>query len=173
MSGFMINRAIQSGNLTRDPELRATRSGTAVCSVSIAVNERYKDGQTGEWMDRPNYFDWTIWGGIGEWVAKNLGKGDPVTLEGRAQWRMYVTRDGSRRYVVDFVADSVVPGQRGNGGGGGGGARSGFQGGDQSGFEPRDTGGGFGFAGPRQETGGTAPQSAPAPAVPEDDDIPF
>jgi single-strand DNA-binding protein len=86
MSGFTINVVVQSGNLTRDPELRALPSGTMVCELGVAVNDRYKDSN-GEWQDRANFFDWTVWGGMGEWVANNCAKGDQVTLEGSARWR--------------------------------------------------------------------------------------
>ena len=57
-----INRVVLVGNLTRDPELRHTPSGTAVCSLRLAVNTRRKDGATGEWTEKPNYFDITVWG---------------------------------------------------------------------------------------------------------------
>lgn len=115
MPGFTINRAVHSGNLTRDPELRSLPSGTMVCNLGIAVNERYKDSVTGEWSDRPNYFNWTVWGGIGEWVGKNMSTGDGVTLEGRARWHSWEDSQGQKRSAVDFVADSVVPHRSGGG----------------------------------------------------------
>ena len=118
MSGFSINRAIHSGNLTRDPELRSLQSGTSVCSLRIAVNERFKDGN-GEWQDRPNYFTWTVWAGMGEWCARELRKGDGITLEGRCRWREWQGDDGSKREAVEFTADSIVPQRRGEGGGNG------------------------------------------------------
>ena len=116
MSGFSINRVIMSGNLTRDPELRSLPSGTTLCNLGLAVNERFKDSQ-GEWQDRPNFFDWTVWGGIGEWVAKNMQKGDGVTLEGRARWHSWENDQGDKRTKVEFTCDSIVP-QRSGGGGG-------------------------------------------------------
>ena len=72
-----INRVVLVGNLTRDPELRHTPSGTAVCSLRIAVNTRRKDGATGEWTEKPNYFDVTVWGNQGENCAQYLAKGRP------------------------------------------------------------------------------------------------
>ena len=72
-----INRVVLVGNLTRDPELRHTPSGTAVCSLRLAVNTRRKDGATGEWTEKPNYFDITVWGNQGENCAQYLAKGRP------------------------------------------------------------------------------------------------
>ena len=72
-----INRVVLVGNLTRDPELRHTPSGTAVCSLRIAVNTRRKDGATGEWTEKPNYFDITVWGNQGENCAQYLVEGPP------------------------------------------------------------------------------------------------
>ena len=73
-----INRVVLVGNLTKDPELRHTPSGTAVCKLRLAVNTRQKDAQTGEWGDKPNYFDVTVWGNQGESCAQYLSKGRPV-----------------------------------------------------------------------------------------------
>jgi single-strand DNA-binding protein len=115
MPGFSINRVVMSGNLTRDPELRSLQSGTSVCNLGLAVNERFKDGY-GEWQDRANFFDWTVWGGMGEWVANNLAKGDGVTLEGRARWRQWENDQGDKRSAVEFTADSIVPQRKGGGG---------------------------------------------------------
>ena len=70
-----INRVVLVGNLTRDPELRHTPSGTAVCKLRIAVNTRQKDQATGEWGDKPNYFDVTVWGNQGESCAQFLAQG--------------------------------------------------------------------------------------------------
>src|SRR6266480_2695351 len=67
-----INRVVLVGNLTKDPELRHTPSGTAVCSLRLAVNTRRKDGATGEWTEKPNYFDVTVWGNQGENCAQYL-----------------------------------------------------------------------------------------------------
>ena len=72
-----INRVVLVGNLTRDPELRHTGGGTAVCCLRIAVNTRRKDGATGEWTEKPNYFDITVWGNQGENCAQYLAKGRP------------------------------------------------------------------------------------------------
>jgi single-strand DNA-binding protein len=87
MAATNINRVIVTGNLTRDPELRSLPSGTAVCSLRIAVNTRRKDNSTGEWTDKANYFDVTVWGAQGENCARYLSKGRPVAVDGRLEWR--------------------------------------------------------------------------------------
>ena len=116
-----INRVVLVGNLTRDPELRHTPSGTAVCNLRLAVNTRRKD-ETGQWVDKPNYFDITVWGNQGERCAQYLSKGRPVGVDGRLEWREWETPEGNKRQAVDVVADSVqFLGSRGEGEGGGGG----------------------------------------------------
>ena len=107
MSGFEINTVTISGNLTRDPELRNLPSGNSVCNLRIAHNERFK-GADGEWADRPQYFDITVWSGLGEYLAKNLAKGEKVVVSGRLKWREFEV-DGNKRQAVDITADSVVP----------------------------------------------------------------
>ena len=115
MSGFDINQLTISGNLTRDPELRnLTSSSQSVCSIRIAHNERFKDA-AGEWADRAAYFDVTIWGGLGEWIAKNVSSGEKVVVAGRLRWREWETKEGDKRQAVDITADSVVPVPRRNG----------------------------------------------------------
>jgi single-strand DNA-binding protein len=101
-----INRVVLVGNLTRDPELRHTPSGTAVCSLRLAVNTRRKD-ESGEWTDKPNYFDITVWGQQGENCAQYLAKGRPVAIDGRLEWREWEAQDGAKRQAVEVVADSV------------------------------------------------------------------
>jgi len=108
MSGFDINTVTISGNLTRDPELRNLPSGNSVCNLRIAHNERFK-GADGEWADRPQYFDVTVWSGFGEYLAKNLVKGEKVVVAGRLNWREYEDKDGNKRQAVDITANSVVP----------------------------------------------------------------
>jgi single-strand DNA-binding protein len=161
MAATNINRVIITGNLTRDPELRSLPSGMSVCSLRIASNTRRKDGQSGEWVDKANYFDVTIWGKQGENAAQYLSKGRPVALDGRLEWREWQDKEGNNRQSVEIVADNIqFLGGREEGMGGGGGG----------GFAPRsdipvDTGD---FA-PTPVANG-APSSHAAPA---DDDIPF
>lgn len=106
MAATNINRVVVSGNLTRDPELRSTPGGTSVCSLRIAVNSRRKD-DSGQWVDKPNYFDVTVWGAQGENCAQYLAKGRPVAVDGRLDWREWEAKDGSKRQSVDIIADSV------------------------------------------------------------------
>ena len=115
-----INRVVLVGNLTKDPELRHTPSGTAVCSLRLAVNTRRKDSATGEWTEKPNYFDITVWGNQGESCAQYLAKGRPVAVDGRLEWREWDAQDGTKRQAVEIIADSVqFLGSRGDSEGGG------------------------------------------------------
>lgn len=101
-----VNRVVLVGNLTRDPELRHTPSGVPVCSLRIAVNSRRKD-ESGQWVEKPNYFSITVWGQQGENCAQYLSKGRPVAVDGRLDWREYQAQDGTKREAVEIVADSV------------------------------------------------------------------
>ena len=123
MAATNINRVVLTGNLTRDPELRHTNGGTAVCSLRIATNTRRKDQSTGEWVDKPNYFDVTVWGAQGENCATYLSKGRPVAIDGRLDWREWEASDGSgKRQTVEIIANSVqFLGSRDGGAAGGGG----------------------------------------------------
>ena len=107
MAATNINRVILTGNLTRDPELRSLPSGMSVCSLRIASNTRRKDQSTGEWQDKPNYFDVTVWGAQGENCARFLSKGRPIALDGRLEWREWQDQQGNKRQNVEIVADSV------------------------------------------------------------------
>jgi single-strand DNA-binding protein len=106
MAASNINRVTVTGNLTRDPELRSTPSGTSVCKLRIAVNTRRKDA-SGQWVDKPNYFDVTVWGAQGENCATYLQKGRPVAVDGRLEWREWEDQNGNKRQSVDIIADSV------------------------------------------------------------------
>ena len=107
MAASNINRVIITGNLTFDPELRSLPSGTSVCKLRVACNTRRKDGSTGEWVDKPNYFDVTVWGAQGENCAKYLTKGRGVALDGRLEWREWDTPEGQKRQAIDIIADTV------------------------------------------------------------------
>jgi single-strand DNA-binding protein len=106
VAGTNINRVVMTGNLTRDPELRSTPSGTSVCNLRIACNTRRK-GASGEWEEKPNYFDVTVWGAQGENCSRFLSKGRPIAVDGRLEWREYQTQDGQKRQAIDIIADSV------------------------------------------------------------------
>jgi single-strand DNA-binding protein len=123
MAATNINRVVLTGNLTSDPELRSLPSGTSVCKLRVACNTRRKDGPTGEWVDKPNYFDVTVWGAQGENCARYLSKGRPVAIDGRLEWREWESEQGGKRQAVDIIADAVqfLGGREENAGGGQGG----------------------------------------------------
>ncbi len=160
MAATNINRVVMTGNLTADPELRSLPSGNSVCSLRIACNTRRKDGASGEWVDKPNYFNVTVWGAQGENAARYLSKGRPVAIDGRLEWREWEAQDGTKRQATDIIADSVQ-----------------FLG------SRDDASGGGGFGGERQgngaSSGGDVPvdegdfQTAPVTSGAGDDDIPF
>jgi single-strand DNA-binding protein len=155
-----INRVVLTGNLTHDPELRSLPSGMTVCKLRIACNTRRKNNSTGEWEDKPNYFDVTVWGAQGENCARFLSKGRPVALDGRLEWREWEAQDGSKRQSTEIIADSVqFLGGRDEGQGGGGG-----------GFTPRsDVPVNESDFQPAGATAANCSAGQPAP----DDDIPF
>jgi single-strand DNA-binding protein len=120
MAATNINRVVLTGNLTADPELRSLPSGTSVCKLRVACNTRKKDGSTGEWTDKPNFFDVTVWGAQGENCSRYLSKGRPVAIDGRLEWREWETPEGHKRQAIDIIADSVqFLGGREEGAGGG------------------------------------------------------
>jgi single-strand DNA-binding protein len=155
-----INRVVLTGNLTRDPELRSLPSGFSICSLRIASNTRRKD-QSGQWVDKPNFFDVTVFGAQGENCARFLSKGRPVAIDGRLEWREWDDQSGQKRQAVQIIAEAVqflggrddMP--NGNGGGGTFAPRATDVPVDESDFQrPAPVGGGLG-------------------AAPADDDIPF
>lgn len=158
-----FNKIILVGNLGRDPELRYTPQGDAVCSFSMATNERKKD-KSGEFQDVTTWFKVTLWRRQAETASKYLTKGSSVYIEGRLQLEEWTDRDGKERYTLGVQAtDMQFIGSRGDSGGG-----------DFSGsHDDLDT-----HTGPPQSSSsagassdaGSAPVAAPAGA---DDDIPF
>ena len=101
-----INKVIISGNLTRDPELRATAGGMQVMSLGVAVNDRRKNQQTGEWEDYPNFVDCTMFGTRAESLALFLSKGTKVAIEGKLRWSQW-ERDGQKRSKLEVVVDDL------------------------------------------------------------------
>ena len=99
-----INTAIITGNLTRDPELRQTASGTSVLQFSVAVNDRAK--VNGEWTDRANYIDCTMFGTRADSLSKLLHKGSKVAVQGKLHWSSW-EKDGQKRSKVDIWPDTV------------------------------------------------------------------
>ena len=157
-----INRVVISGNLTRDPELRRTQSGMAILNIGVAVNDRRRNQQTGEWEDYANYIDCVLFGNRAESLSNILAKGMKVAIEGKLRWSQW-ERDGQKRSKIEVVVDDLEFMSQRNGGQGG----SNYQGGYQQ-------SGGF------QQNAAPA-QAAPAQAAPViaasssvyDDDIPF
>ena len=95
-----------TGNLTRDPELRFTKSGKAVCQIGVAVNRSYKVGD--DWEQEVSYFDVIVWNDLGENVAESVAKGDRVTVVGRMDQRSWETDEGEKRYKFEVTADDVA-----------------------------------------------------------------
>lgn len=101
-----INRVVISGRLTRDPELRYTPGGKAVCTVALAVNRRYKDA-SGQWQDDTTYINVVCWMKVAELVNRYLHKGSPVLVEGRLESRSWETEAGQKRSVIEIRADRI------------------------------------------------------------------
>lgn len=157
-----INRVNISGNLTRDPELRATASGTQVLSFGVAVNDRRRNPQTGEWEDYPNFVDCTMFGTRAEAVSRYLSKGSKVAIEGKLRYSSW-ERDGQRRSKLEVIVDEIEFMSRGQQGEAGGYAPAPFYG-QQGGYAPAPA--------PQQAP---APMAAPVPPAVDvyDEDIPF
>ena len=158
MATSNINRVIITGNLTADPDLRSLPSGTSICKLRVAVNTRRKDNSTGEWVDKPNYFDVTVWGAQGENCARYLSKGRPVAINGRLEWREWETQEGQKRESIEIVADAVQ-----------------FLGGREEGAPMGGSGNGFAPHSdvPADTSDFAQPVGARSNAPAADDDIPF
>lgn len=111
-----FSKAIIVGNLTRDPELRTTASGTQVCSISVAVNRSYK-GSSGEQQDQVSYFDCSAWGKLGETIAQYAHKGSGILISGRLEQRSWEDKEGQKRSRIEIVVDDFNFIGGGNGGG--------------------------------------------------------
>lgn len=104
-----INRVVVSGNLTRDPELRVTPGGTQVLGFGVAVNDRRRNQQTGEWEDYPNFIDCTMFGNRAEALSRILRKGMKVAIEGKLRYSSWWDKNGGgRRSKVEIIPDEVV-----------------------------------------------------------------
>jgi single-strand DNA-binding protein len=156
MAASNINRVVLTGRLTRDPELRSFPSGMSVCSLRVAFSTRKKDQTTGEWGEKSNFVDVSVWGRQGENVAQYMTKGRQIAIDGRLEWREWEDGNGQKRQTIEVVADNVeFIGGRDEGQGGGGFTPRSDVPVDNSDFTPAGVANG-------------APASAPA-----DDDIPF
>ena len=175
-----INRVVLTGNLTRDPEVRRTQSGMAIMTFGIAVNDRRRNQQTGEWEDYANFIDCTMFGTRAEAVSNYLSKGSKIGVEGKLRYSTW-EREGQKRSKLEVIVDELeFLSPRNSQGGGyqqnGGGYQQ--NGGYQGGGNYQNAGGYQGGA-----TGGyqSAPAAAPATGAPAidttssvyDDDIPF
>ena len=104
---FSINLAIITGNVTRDPELKYTPSGSAVCTFGVATNHSIKKGD--QWEDKPTFHNIVVWGKIAEYLTNTLKKGMKVTITGRIENRTYDAKDGTKKNISEIVADTVIP----------------------------------------------------------------
>lgn len=143
-----LNKVMLIGNLGQDPEVRYTQSGQAVLSLRMATNERFKN-RDGEWQDRTEWHTVVVWGKRAEGLAKVLGKGSPLYVEGRLQTRSWEDKQGQKRYTTEVVVQkAILLGRSGDGsggppppsdndysGGGGGGYSGGYGGGDGGGYD--------------------------------------
>lgn len=119
-----VNKAILVGNLGKDPELKYTPAGTAVCTFSLATTEKYKD-KSGQMQDKTEWHNIVVWAGLAEICGKYLTKGKQVYIEGRIQNRSYDDRDGNKRYISEIVASEMQMLSRAGEQGGGGPATGG------------------------------------------------
>jgi single-strand DNA-binding protein len=172
-----VNVVVITGNLTRDPELRSTGGGTSVCELRVAVNSRRKNGQTGQWEDKPNFFDVVVFGAQADNCATYLQRGRPVAVEGRLDWREWEAKDGSgKRQAVQIIANTIqFLGSRdgggapnGNGGGGGG------QGQGNQGYGNQGNQGNQGYGAPASDVPADVSDFGPvSTGGGQEDDIPF
>jgi single-strand DNA-binding protein len=106
MSYSNINRIVIVGRLTSDPELRALPSGSSVCSLRLASNA-FRKNTDGERTEKPNFFDVSVYGGLGETVHRYMGRGRRLAVDGRLEWREWETPEGAKRQAVEIVAEKV------------------------------------------------------------------
>lgn len=188
-----INRVVITGNLTRDPEVRRTQAGMAVMSFGVAVNDRRKNSQTGEWEDYANFVDCTMFGTRAESVANYISKGSKVGIEGKLRYSTW-ERDGEKRSKLEVIVEEIefLSPRQGNQGGAQGGYGQqaggyGYGGGSAPQAAPQQPQGGYGYGqpqgygqptpAPQQQGGYQAPPQQPPAIEPQtsvyDDDIPF
>ena len=104
-----VNNVVILGNLTRDPELRFTPNGTPVAGFGLAVNRRYQNKKSGEWVEDTSFFNVTVWFKLAENCAESLSKGDRVLVSGRLSQRGWEDKDGQKKSVVEIIASAVAP----------------------------------------------------------------
>lgn len=174
-----VNKVIILGNLGRDPEVRYTPNGAAVCNVTIATSRNWKDKNSGDKVEETEWHRVVFYDRLAEIAGEYLKKGRPVFVEGRLKTRKWQDKDGKDNYTTEIVAEQMqlLGGREGGPGGGGGGSYGGEEGGGGGG------GGGFSRESAPAAPRAAAPQrQAPAPKpAPKsssgfddmDDDIPF
>lgn len=102
-----VNKVILIGNLGKDPEVRFTSGGQAVCQFSIATSEKWKNKTTNEWEERTEWHNIVVWGKQAELCKEYLAKGRTVYIEGRLQTRSWDDKEGKKRYTTEIVATTV------------------------------------------------------------------
>ncbi len=168
MASRGVNKVILIGNLGQDPEVRYMPNGGAVCNITVATSETWKDKNTGEQQEKTEWHRVVLFRRLGEIAGEYLKKGSKVYLEGRLQTRKWQDQQGQDRYTTEIVADEM---QMLDSRGGGGSAEFG-------GGQARASGGGY-QGGQGGQGGGQSRQQAPAQSAPPmddggfDDDIPF
>ena len=101
-----LNKVMLIGNLGKDPEVRYTASGQAVASFSLATSEKFK-GKSGEWEERTEWHNITLWGKLAEIAGEYLSKGKTAYIEGRLQTRKWQDKNGNDRYTTEIVGDKM------------------------------------------------------------------
>ena len=104
----MANSTVLSGNLTRDPEIRYLRDGTACTTLSVAVDHRWQDRESGAWAEATSFFDVVAWRAMAEHIALSITKGDRVVVSGRLEQRSWAGEDGRIRTRIELVAEEVA-----------------------------------------------------------------
>lgn len=102
-----INRVVCSGNIGGEPEVRSTSGGTQVLSFSLAVNERRKNQQSGEWEEYPNWVACTMFGSRAESVSRYIAKGSKVAVEGKLHYSQWETKEGQKRSKIEVIVDEL------------------------------------------------------------------
>jgi single-strand DNA-binding protein len=173
-----VNKVILIGNLGRDPEVRYTPSGSAVCNVSLATTRNWKNKDSGEKQEETEWHRVVFYDRLAEIAGEYLKKGRPVYVEGRLKTRKWQDKEGKDTYTTEVIADQMqlLGGREGMGGGGGG-----EEGGGRGSYsrESDEGGGGGGSGGGNARPAGRPAASRPAAQKSAtgfddmDDDIPF
>ncbi len=163
-----VNKVILVGNLGADPEVKYTAGGTAICTLSVATSESWKDKQSGEQQERTEWHRVKMFGRLAEIAGEYLKKGRQIYVEGSIRTDKYTDKEGIQRYSTDIIGNEMqmLGGNEGGGSGGGGGGGGNRDRGD----DPPARGA------PRGPQSAPERQSAPAPSRNdsfEDDEIPF